>query len=65
MFFLNNERIFDISLEFLGKFLSFNENLKDCSVIVFLIWNNFLNLSLNFILIGKRCKIYDIIFCYV
>lgn len=53
MFFLNNERIFDISLEFVGKFLSFNENLKDCLVMVFLIWNNFLNLSLNFILIGK------------
>lgn len=37
MFFLNNERIFDISLKFVGKFLSLNEILKDCSVIVFLI----------------------------
>lgn len=65
MFFLNNERISDISLELPGKFPSFNENLKDCSATVFSIWNNFLNLSLNSTLIGKRCKTYDIISCHV
>lgn len=65
MFFLNNERISDISLELAGKFSSLNEILKDCSATVFSIWNNFLNLSLNSTLIGKRCKTYDIISCHV
>lgn len=45
-FFLNNERISDISLKLVGKFPSLKENRKDCSTTVFSIWNyNFLILS--------------------